>query len=322
VTAAESLPVPAPPAGAPDAADGAWVRIDDLRSDLSLRVDGPSHDHVAALAALVGPLPAIVVQRDSMRVVDGLHRLLAARARGAERVQVTWVDGDEVEGLLLAVRLNGVQGLPLSRRDRAAAVEQLLRRRPHWSDRRIAAELGVTHRTVGAVRRRSSGEIPRPNAGVGQDGRVRPHDPAAGRRRAARLIAERPGASLRAIGAAAGVSPATVLDVRRRLERGMDPVRDRARTGDADGRPAPARPTAADPAEVARCVDALRDDPSLRYSGTGRALLRLLVGTLGLERPEALVACLPTYSRSAAATLARLCADTWLRIAAELDARS
>ena len=299
---------------APHAPRTAWVPIAELRPDLCLRVDGPSSDHVAALVEIDGPLPPIVVQRGSLRVVDGVHRLLAARVLGAERVEVTWVDGDEVEGLLLAVRLNSVQGMPLSRRDRTAAVEQLLRHRPQWSDRRIAAALGVAHRTVGAARRRSTGAIPRSNTSEGQDGRSRPRDAAAGRRRAARLIAEHPDASLRAVGAAAGLSAATVLDVRRRLSRGEDPVPDHARRDEPP--PELPRPRSADPA---RDLEALRDDPSLRYTETGRTLLRLLIATINLDHPDRLVAALPTHSRAAAATVARECARRWTRLATELE---
>jgi hypothetical protein len=319
VTAAESTPASITGGGS-RAGHADRVRIEELRLDLCVRVDGPSSEHVAALAGLAAPLPPIVVQRESMRVVDGLHRLLAARAGGAEWVEVTWVDGGEVEGLLLAVRLNSARGMPLSRRDRAAAVEQLLRLRPQWSDRRIATALGVAHRTVGAVRRRSTGELARSNSTVGLDDRVRPRDAASGRRRAAQLIADQPDASLRAVGAVAGLSPATVLDVRRRLERGEDPVPVQLRSGDpGDERQQVRRARTAEAADPGRSLDLLRDDPSLRYTETGRVLLRLLIATIALERPERLVAGLPAHSRAAAATLARECARRWQRIAAELD---
>jgi Homeodomain-like domain len=167
--------------------DGEVVEIASLRTDLALRIDGTSSDHVAVLTEVGGELPPIVVHRPTMLVVDGVHRVLAAQARGECQIAVVYIDGDEVDALIEGLRANSRHGLPLSRRDRQAAVGRLLAVRPEWSDRRIAAAVGVSHRTVGAIRHRSSGQFAQPNVRVGLDGRVRPRDRAGTRARAAAL---------------------------------------------------------------------------------------------------------------------------------------
>jgi hypothetical protein len=83
---------------------------------------------------------------------------------------------------------------------------------------------GLAAKTVAAIRKSSSEEAPQSNARIGRDGRVRPLDSGVGRRRAADLLTQQPDASLRDVARAAGISPATVLDVRKRLGRGQSPV--------------------------------------------------------------------------------------------------
>ncbi len=91
-------------------------------------------------------------------------------------------------------------------------------------DRAIGRSAGLAAKTVAAIRKRSSDDAPQSNARVGRDGRVRPLDSTEGRQRAAEILTDRPETSLRDAARAAGISPATVLDVRKRLERGEAPV--------------------------------------------------------------------------------------------------
>lgn len=281
-----------------------------LRDQPSVRVNGVNEDHVLVLAELPGGLPPIVVHRTSLRVIDGMHRVRAARLRGDQHISAVLVDGDDAEALVLAVRLNTRHGLPLSRRDRRAAVERLLDARPEWSDRRIAAVVGVSHKTVGAVRRRSTGETAQTNTSVGRDGRARPRDASVGRAHAAALLEQQPDASTREIARRVGLSPSTVLDVRRRRAAGLDAVRASRSAGSA----APAGP-----AELARCLAALRGDPALRYSLAGRTLLRLLSAMGDVEAPDVVASAVPAHVRSLVAELARDSADRWMRVALRLD---
>ena len=54
-------------------------------------------------------------------------------------------------------------------------IAEQLRETPEWSDRRIASDLGVDHKTVGSARGRltATGEIPQMEKTVGADGRAR-----------------------------------------------------------------------------------------------------------------------------------------------------
>src|ERR1039457_6828415 len=44
----------------------------------SPRLEGEDKAHIARLAEAEGPLPPVLVERRSMRVIDGMHRLMAA----------------------------------------------------------------------------------------------------------------------------------------------------------------------------------------------------------------------------------------------------
>lgn len=104
----------------------------------SPRLSGENADHAQLLAQIEGRLPPIVVHRASMRVIDGMHRLRAARQRGDTHVDVHFFDGDAAEAFVLAVELNNAHGLPLSLADRKAAAKRIMVDQPRLSDGRIA----------------------------------------------------------------------------------------------------------------------------------------------------------------------------------------
>ena len=58
------------------------VPVSALRAGQSPRQAGENLEHVRALADTTDELPPIIVRRADMRVVDGMHRLRAARLRG------------------------------------------------------------------------------------------------------------------------------------------------------------------------------------------------------------------------------------------------
>ncbi|WP_344288640.1 ParB/RepB/Spo0J family partition protein [Streptomyces synnematoformans] len=221
-----------PPARTP--APAVAVPVASLRPGDSPRLAGIDPEHVRLLAALPG-LPPVLVHRRTMRVVDGMHRLHAARLRGDTTIPAVFFDGDETAAFLRAVERNLTGGLPLSLHDREAAAVRVLAAHRRWSDRAVAAATGLSPTTVGAIRRRSFAPSERDGGGaraadgadagrLGRDGRVRPLDASAGRLRASRVIARHPEASLRAIARAAGVSVGTAHDVRERLRTGRDPL--------------------------------------------------------------------------------------------------
>jgi ParB-like chromosome segregation protein Spo0J len=210
------------------------VPVSSLLPGETPRLGGEDKAHVALLAEAETPLPPILVDRRSMRVIDGMHRLPAASSKGRETIDVEFFDGSAADAFLCSVEANVTHGFPLSQADRRAAAARIIASHPHMSDRAIAESVGLAAKTVAAIRR-STDAPPEMNARVGRDGRVRPLDGVAGRRRAADLLAEHPGASLREIARGAGVSPTTARDVRRRLERGEEPSLGRPRAAEACG---------------------------------------------------------------------------------------
>ena len=285
------------------------------------------------LAESDAALPPIVVHRSTMRVIDGMHRLRAARLRGQDEIDVRFYDGDEDNAFVIAVAANITHGLPLSLADRTAAAARIVGSHPQWSDRKIAAVTGLADTTVSAIRRRSSAVVPQSNTAtrIGRDGRARPLSAVGGRALACELITGRPGASIREIAREAGIAPSTVLDVRKRLRAGQDPVPRKQRDGNRGPRPPGTRarspgeaagesarpPSIVDAASVLRNLQA---DPSLRLTDAGRTLLRWLHGHLiDTQEWAPVVGSVPAHCAGRIAELARATGNAWHDLAAQLE---
>lgn len=281
------------------------VDLDDLCEGGSPRVAGVDESHVDVLAGVLDKLPPILVHRESLRVIDGVHRVRAARLLGRTRLPARLVDADAADAFVAAVRANTEHGLPLSVADRKAAAATILRTHPHWSDRMIADVVGLSAKTVAATRTGNG------VARTGRDGKVRPLDGARRRRVAARLLGENPDLSLRQVARMAGISPETARSVKVRLARGEDPAgRDRK----APVRTAPAEP------DWTTVVRRLRADPSLRFTETGRALLRLMEAhAVSTGRWESIAGGVPAHCRSTVAAMAGEFARAWDSFAEQLE---
>lgn len=311
--------------------------VSDLVASDSPRLAGVDEAHVARLAECGARLPPIVVHRQTMRVIDGMHRLRAAARHGREMVEVIFFDGSDHEAFIRAVELNVRHGLPLSLSDRKAAALRILMASVELSDRVIASKAGLSDKTVAAIRRRSGAEIPQADARRGRDGRNYPVSDTEGRERAARLIAERPHASLREIASAASVSPAVVSDVRKRLLAGEDPIsaKRRRNRGAANGAPSIfsamshsspaflARRTGSgdrQPCDKKRVLKQLGSDPSVRDKEAGRELLRWLSGyAIGIDDVPQCADAIPQHRIALVAALARQSASAWLELVRRLE---
>jgi hypothetical protein len=268
-----------------------------------------------------------------MRVIDGMHRVQAAIMRGQTRIRVEFFDGSADEAFIEAVQSNSAHGLPLSQADKSAAARRILGVYPQWSNAAIASVVGMSDKTIAALRQCSTSESPGLNTRIGHDGRVRPLDPAEGRMRASEFITENPDASLREIAKAAGIAVGTAKDVRERLRNGQEPVpqrlrksgkdsgRDRRRTATTPGRmrlsPPPTTPV---PRED--LLAALRKDPSLRLTEAGRTVLRLLdAHAIDDNQWGRLVDSVPAHCTHVVVDVARRCIISWTLFADRLEKR-
>lgn len=325
----------------------ASVTIATLLPGESPRSEGLDQEHVARLAEVDAPLPPILVRRSDMRVIDGMHRLMAALVRGQTSIDVEFFEGSPADSFLLAVRANIAHGLPLSQADRRAAASRIIASHPHMSDRAIARASGLGAKAIATIRRRSSDDLPQLSVRIGRDGRARPLNNVDGRWRAAELMAENPHASLREVARLAKISPATVSDVRKRIQSGELPaaVRPHADQGTPEvthstksragagavadaavrmpaqgGRLQPnrrPRTPAPDPAVV---LNKLLRDPSMRLKEEGRHLLRILQQNASAEWYQ-LTEAVPPHCGELVGSLARQYAATWLEFAQHLDER-
>ncbi|MFJ8695622.1 hypothetical protein [Streptomyces roseolilacinus] len=303
------------------------IPVETLLPADSPRTKGLDQEYVDSLVALDEELPPIVVHRPTGRVVDGMHRLAAARARGDRTISAYLLDVPEHSLFAVAVSLNISHGKPLTHSDRLAAATRILRENPALSDRYVASVTALSPRTVSRVRR-STDEVPHLNTRIGLDGKRRPADVAgvaSGRQRAGQLMLERPGASLREIARAAGISLGTAHDVKKRLLLGRNPVPEGRgpRADQPEPRvPAPRRPRreATSLRDSGELLERLRKDPALRLSQSGRFLLRCFaVHDVDASVWARLATTVPPHCAEGVSKLARECADMWLRFADRVD---
>lgn len=259
-----------------------------------LRQAGTDAAHIRLLAdaASAAELPPILVQKDSLRIIDGMHRVEVARLRGEPSIKARIVDCSDEEALVLAVRSNTLHGLPLSRADRISGAKRILGNHPDWSDRALAAVAGLSAKAIASLRNSSSDKGQFQAKRIGRDGKRRPVVAGEGRRRATEYISAHPEAPIREVARAADVSVGTVCDVRERMRRsalhvagepGRPGARDADSSDDAFVNPAPPAPPRSGPRAAADNVQRvswpsisakLTSDPTLRYTDGGRAFLR------------------------------------------------
>ena len=295
------------------------LSIDELQVGPSLRERGIDPTHVAALAEVPSEWPPIVVNRSDRSVVDGHHRVAAARQLGLRDLRAVWFDGSPDESYIEFVRHNVRHGLPLTLAERRLAARRILCIRPDRSDRGIAKVCSLSPRTVARLReeieagRRANGS--RNGKGrVGRDGRVRPIDPAATRARIAEEIRRRPDASLRAIASTVGSSPETVRSVRKEMR--ADWTVASSGQGDAEATVVgllSRRPPAGSP---------VRDDPAFTDRDGGQAFVDWFESTSVVEgHLWQYVEAVPLSRVYEIADEARRRAEFWTRFAVSIEGR-
>lgn len=121
--------------------------------------------------------PPIEVYQDgaALWLADGFHRYHAANRAGLDSINGHIHKGTKAEAAWHSVACNQQHGLRRTNADKRKAVEMALRLKPDASDRVIAEHVGVSDKTVAAVR--STAEIPQLAQRTGRDGRVRQTPP-------------------------------------------------------------------------------------------------------------------------------------------------
>jgi hypothetical protein len=305
------------------------LSISSLLLDMSARQGGENEEHTRVLAESEEQLPPILVHGPAMRVIDGIHRVHAAIMRKENTILGRIYHGTDDDAFVLAVRMNTIHGLPLTRADRTAAAVRIIQSHPQWSDRMIATAVGLSAGTIAKARQRSTAQNAQSTTRLGKDGRVRPVNHAAGRAQVAALLAGNPDSPIRAIAQQAGVSHSTVHSVRQRLRASQhlhpDP--------DTDAQlPAIPQQTGAYPdhttahgqastshSTIAAILTDLKKDPSLA-GHTGQSLVRCL-DRYRVEIPwvNKIISGVPPRRASSVARLAHEYAKVWTHLAAQLE---
>jgi ParB-like nuclease domain len=276
------------------------VSIIQLTPGDSPRLGGELPEHVRMLAEAGDRLPPIIVHRATMRVIDGMHRLRAAHLRGDTEIEVSYFDGaGDDEAFILAVQANIAHGLPLSLADRKAATLRILKAHPEWSDRSIGMITGLSPKTVGAARRDAGeDEVPQLSARVGRDGRYR------SLRSVVTAAEEGSGLGEEIIG--------MVTDPGREPSHHLVRSAGRRRNGLRSGRRAVGN--------AQTIIRALSRDPSLRFTDSGRGLLRrLITRAVGPEEWDDLISVVPPHCVEAVTQLAIAYAYAWEQFAEKLS---
>lgn len=278
------------------------VPLDRLSFGLSPREEVHDARHVRLLAEILPKLPPIVVHAPTMQVIDGVHRVMAARSRGERTLRAELFHGSRGDAAIEAVRRNTAHGKPLSVREREAAAMRLLEAHPEWSDRRIAEVCGLSAGTIARLRGSTADDSARATSRVGRDGKARPVDPTQLRHTIADALRADPDASIRAIARRTGAAQGTVRDVRKRLSQGdrimMPP------------RPGP-RPSNR------------KDDPAFQAKDGGADFVEWFESRLVGDDAEweRFVQVIPVSRIYEVADTARRCGETWQRFAATIESR-
>lgn len=199
------------------------VEIKLLKAGLSPRVAEQDLEHAKALAHRLDDCPPVIVHRATMTIIDGVHRILAAKMLGRKLVKIRYFDGSFEEAYFEGVRANVTHGKPLTLSERELAATKILEMRGEWSNRLVGDMCALSDKTVARLRAAMSSH-PDSGSRIGRDGRKRPLGTSEVRTKIATAILDDPRVSTKKLAESFVASPSTIRDVRRRLERGEEPI--------------------------------------------------------------------------------------------------
>ena len=136
------------------------IQIKDIEVDTSLqarvRMSEPVLQEYSALLMEGVSFPPVVLfdDGDKKYLVDGFHRVYAAKRVGRDHIQAELHRGSKHEGFMFSLRANAAHGLQRSNEDKRHGVLKLLEDFEYSdkSDREIAALCAVSHTFVARIR--------------------------------------------------------------------------------------------------------------------------------------------------------------------------
>jgi len=310
------------------------ILLEMLVPGIQVRAGGtdPAHVRLLADAARTTRLPSILVQKSGYRLIDGKHRVEAAKLLGQSVISARIVDCTDAEALVLAIKFNILHGLPLSRVDRISGAKRVLAAHPDWSDRAVASVAGLSAKSIASIRKSVADHgMSALGKRLGRDGKRHPIAPAEGRRRTVEYIVAHPDASLRQIARETDVSLGTAQDIKEKLRRGDQFVFAAATDRPAARRSEGTAPTAhSSPTPTARGVEVLAwqaisaklaNDPSLRYTQSGRTFLQWMARRCLSEAEWCeFVDAIPLHWKTEVAKVAARMSEEWRQFADRLAA--
>jgi hypothetical protein len=154
------------------------VGEDDVTYQLLPPLSADDYEALKADIAERGVQVAVEYDEDG-NIIDGHHRVRACEELGVtDWPRMVRAYADEAAKRTQARKLN-LARRHMDQAAKRALIEAEVRDRPQASNRQVAADLGVDHKTVGSVKAdlQATGEIPQLDKTVGRDGRSRTSTP-------------------------------------------------------------------------------------------------------------------------------------------------
>jgi hypothetical protein len=151
---------------------------DDLQPASQMRVK-LDDEAVESYAEILDSLPPVLLMYDPTTlkhwVVDGGHRLTAAKLKKRTKIQANVKAGSYLDAFKEAARVNAANPVRVTNADKRHRVEVAMTHpeMSKWSNRRIAEACGVAHDTVNRLRPESQLDESSSSATVGRDGKAR-----------------------------------------------------------------------------------------------------------------------------------------------------
>ncbi len=137
-------------------------------------VEGEAFEAVVASIKAQGFLPQFPIHTYQGKVLEGWTRHRAAAAAGVDAVYKEF-EGDDAEALRFVCTANSLRR-HLTSEQKREVVAGVLKQNPELANNAVAKMVGVSDKTVAAVREQleATSEIPKSDKRVGKDGRERP----------------------------------------------------------------------------------------------------------------------------------------------------